>query len=172
MSAQSAMEAEEQVVAELGRLGVSYLSRQTVDSDRFPYAPDELLRQLVCQPSSRVRVALISLLLARPDYAGHALKALDGLSPEGAQRLRIFYTAAVILQQKYADQLQTTQPGHWRKLPDLFSDDLGIAKGPVERRLQELARLHAQWSGNNINWAGTYENAARLLVRQWELERK
>ena len=127
-SDQAAIETEEQLVAELGHLGVGYLSHQLSNPLRFKSSPEELLRRLVCQPSSRVRLALISLMLARPDYAQYALKALEGLPPKEAQRLRIFYTAAVILQQKYSVEIQKIHRMEWSRLPDFFSKELGLTK--------------------------------------------
>ncbi len=166
------LQTEEQLVAELARLGVRYLSRQSAEAAECVYAPKELLAKLVCQPSSRVRSALIALLLARPDYARHVRLALKRLNQSDAQRLRFFYSAAVILQQQYAKTLRAALGANFCQLPDLFADELGVTGDSPTARLQELGRLQAQWSGENLNWAGTYENAARLLVRRWESEQK
>jgi hypothetical protein len=166
------LQAEEQLVAELARLGVRYLSRQSADAAQSVYAPYELLARLVCQPSSRVRSALIALLLARPDYARYVRQALKSLNQTDAQRLRFYYSAAVILQQQYAEILQTALGAKWRKLPDLFAGELGVTGDSPAARLQELGRLQAQWSGESLNWAGTYENVAKLLARQWESEER
>jgi hypothetical protein len=119
-----------------------------------------------------VRLAVISLLLARPDYAEYVTSAVDGLNQSDAQRLCILYTAAVILQAKYADQLRAANRNFGRSLPDLFSDELGLNGASSDARLHELAHIHARFSGQNLNWAGTYENAALLLVRRWGSEKK
>ena len=166
------LQTEEQLVAELARLGVRYLSRQSAEAAESGYAPDELLAKLVCQPSSRVRSALIALLLARPDYARHVRLALKRLNQSDAQRLRFFYSAAVILQQQYVEILRAALGANFRQLPDLFAGELGVTGESPTARLQKLGRLQAQWSGENLNWAGTYENAARLLVRRWESEER
>ena len=75
ITGQADLQTEEQLVDELAQLGVRYLSRQSMDVAQYVHAPYELLAKLVCQPSSRVRSALIALLLARPItpgmYAGH-----------------------------------------------------------------------------------------------------
>ena len=120
------MQDEEQLVHELARLGVGYLSRKSTVVAQPMHAPHELLAKLVCQPSSRVRIALIALLLARPDYARHVRMALKSLNQTDAQRLRFYYSAAVILQQQYAKTLRTALGVNWRKLPDLFAGELGI----------------------------------------------
>jgi hypothetical protein len=166
------LQTEERLVAELARLGVRYLSRQNTEAAETVYAPNELLAKLVCQPSCRVRSALIALLLARPDYARHVHLALKRLNQSDAQRLRFFYSAAVILQEQYAEILRAALGANFRQLPDLFADELGVTGESPTARLQKLGRLQAQWSGENLNWAGTYENAALLLVRRWESEER
>lgn len=168
---QAPLQAEEQLVAELERLGVRYLSRQSDAGVVKARAPQELLADLVRQPSSRVRAALIALLLARPDYAAHVSAALENLTREQAQTFKFFYTAAVCLQQQYAGMLQVFLGANWRWMPDLFSDELGLSGDTPAARLKALARLHAQRTDAQLNWAGTYENAARHLLRRWEMER-
>jgi hypothetical protein len=167
---QADLQIEEQLVNELARLGVRYLSRQSTEVTQSVRAPHELLARLVCQPSSRVRSALIALLLARPDYARYVRRAMKCLNQSDAQRLRFFYSAAVILQQQYAERLRAALGPNWHRLPDLFAEELGITGDSPAARLRELGHLQARWSGEYLNWAGTYENAARLLVRRWESE--
>ena len=167
---QAYAQTEEQLVTELAQLGVSYLSRQGGDSFSPVGEPHELMAGLVCQRSSRVRSALIALLLARPDYTIHISRAMKLLDPKQTQVLRLFYTAAVYLQQEHAEILQAFLGPQCHKLPDLFSVELGITGDSPGARLQNLARLHAQSSGEILNWAGTYENAARHLLRRWEKE--
>jgi hypothetical protein len=61
---------EDRVVAELSLLGVNYLSRLTVVKIDHPWPVEKLLADLMRQPSSRVRTATITLLMAHPEYAG------------------------------------------------------------------------------------------------------
>lgn len=171
-SGQHTDQVEERFVAELAALGVNYLSRQSADPYPGVHRPYELMAGLVCQPSSRVRSALIALLLAHPDYTAHIPQALKLLDQRQAQTLRFFYTAAVNLQQIYAVELRTHAKTKWCDLPDLFSDKLGLVGNTPADRLRNLARLHALWSGENLNWAGTYERAAYNLLRRREREAK
>jgi hypothetical protein len=115
----SSLRGEERLVAELAQLGVSYLSRQ---SDGFVSLrpPHIILAELVRQPSSRVRVALISLLLAKPEYAEHIHVALKRLAPKDTQTLKILYMAAVFLQQKNTEPLKNLQKHSWKELPTCF----------------------------------------------------
>jgi hypothetical protein len=166
-----ALRNEEQIIGELESLGVRYLSRQSEPGIVRARAPEDLLSELIRQPSSRVRAALIALLLARPDYAAHVPAALGLLISEQAQTFKFFYTAAVCLQQLYGRSLRVFLGARWLELPDAFSAELGVSGSSPAARLRVLARLHAQRTGLQLNWAGTYENAARHLLRRWEMEK-
>jgi len=162
---------EEHLVAELELLGVRYLSRRTPDQAQRVREPDVLLADLVRQPSARVRNAVIAVLLAHPEYAEAVPAALERLRPAEQQTLRLFYTAAVLLQQEYAGRLQSFVGG--RQLPDWFADDLGLPSAVSPReRLVALGQRHRQQTQAVVNWVGTYENAARRLLHSWELEVK
>ena len=161
---------EERLVAELERFSVRYLSRQTDKKARRNRAPYKLMAELIQQPSGRVRTALIALLLAHPSFAEHVPAALTSLQFEQAQTLKFFYTAAVFLQSQYAAALQTFLGADWCTLPDLFSTEFNLPTVAPREQLKALAKLHQQKTGITLNWAGTYENAARHLLRRWELE--
>jgi len=160
---------EESLVAELELLGIRYLSRHTSDRAERVRPPDVLLADLVRQPSARVRAAVIAVLLAHPEYAEAMPVALERLRPAERRTLRLFYTAAMLLQQEYAGRLQSFVAGQW--LPDRFAVDLGLpdATSPRER-LAALGRRHRQQAQSYVNWVGTYENVAHCLLRSWELE--
>jgi hypothetical protein len=167
---QSSLQGEERLVAELAQLGVGYLSRQTEGLESLR-APHIILADLVRQPSSRVRVALISLLLAKPEYAVHIPAAIKRLAPKEAHTLKILYTAALYLQQQNAGLLKGFQKQSWMELPDLFSVELGVGGASPQERLRALAGLQAQWTGIYLNWMGSFENAASHLIKYWQLER-
>ncbi len=169
---QASLEAEERLVAELAQLGVGYLSYKVGKNSPAMQEPYKLLSQLVCQPSSRVRAALIALLLARPDYSEQVYLALNEMTREDAQRFRFLYSAAVYLQQRYARKLKVYLGESWRRLPDLFSHELGITGATPKARLKNLAHLQAIYSGEYLNWEGTFDNVARLLIHRWECEQR
>jgi hypothetical protein len=84
--------------------------------------------------------------------------------------LKLFYTAAMLLQQRYRralEQLMGAQP----LLPNQFGSELGIsiASDPWES-LQRLGKRHAALTGLSINWVGAYEHAARRLIKRLECE--
>ena len=171
MSPDAQLAEEERIVAELEQLGVTYLSRREAQSATETRPPEKLLADLSRQPSARVREAIIALLLAHPEYAAAVPVALNQLTPAEQTTLRVFYTAAVLLQQEYAEQLHPYLVARWQPLPDLFSTELGLPhRGSHRERLTRLDHTHRRLSGAAVNWAGTYENVVRHLVRRWELE--
>jgi hypothetical protein len=165
------LDEEEHLVAELENLGIRYLSRRTAFRAEQVRLPVELLADLIRQPTARVREAVIAVLLAYPEYAEAVPEALCRLAPPEQATLRYFYTASVLLQQMYASQLQAIALDRWQRLPDLFSADLGVETvGEPRERLAKLGKTHRRRTRSAVNWAGTYENVARKLVRSWELE--
>lgn len=162
---------EERLVAELELLGVRYLSRQSAYQAVSVRPPAELLADLIRQPSARVRLAAIAVLLARPNVAEAARAAIAGLGEYEALTLRLFYTAACLLQREHAGRLRPFLTGAWHDLPDMFSGDLGLAAaGTAGERLRELGAAHRRFTGAAVNWTGTYQDVAKRLLRRWELE--
>ena len=163
---------EERVVAELARLGVGYLSHQGTSEPQKTSSPDILIAELIRQPTSRVRIAVISLFLAHPEYALNVPAALKSLPGRHAQILKIFYSAAFLLQKQYARSLRPFLGGRWKWLPDLFSKEFGLAAVPPKEQLKKLAQSHTELMKAELNWAGTYNSAALHLVRRWQMEKK
>ena len=160
------MPTAEQLVTQLNNLGVHFVT----GGDSAPVAPlppADLMVELVSQPEARLRLALIPLLLAHPDYGAAAPDCADRLEPTSRTTFKLFYTAAVLLQQMYAEQLHALfglQPA----LPDLFSADLNVSAGqdPL-RRLYHLSLRHRVLTDLAANWQGTYIYAAeRFLARR------
>jgi hypothetical protein len=97
---------EDQIVAEYHRLGVMYLSnRPTLIMDP-PLSPERLLTDTVCQPSGRVRTAVLALLLLHPEYAVFIPAALGLINESQRLLLKLFYTTAVHLQRLYQRDLR------------------------------------------------------------------
>jgi hypothetical protein len=164
---------EERLVAELENLGVRYLSRQSGPVEPLFDSPARFLADLIRQPSSRVRTALIAVLLAQPALAKTVPSALKLLNPEDQLTLKLFYTAAMFLQKKHAERLRSFLGNRWQWLPDLYSAELGMDTArPPDELLHALGITHRQQTGISLNWAGTYENVAHHLLRRWELEKQ
>ena len=99
--------------------------------------PHLLLADLMRQPSARVREAVIAVLLAHPAYAQAIPAALAQLSASEQLALRFLYSASVLLQRQYADALRPYVAERWQWLPDLFSQELGVAmQGTPRERLE------------------------------------
>lgn len=164
---------EERLVAELATMGVSYLSRHTALPDKPVRAPERFLADLIYQPSSRVRMAFIAVMLARPELAQAVPVAMRRLKPAERITMKLLYTAAVILQQKHADRLRQFLSSSWQWLPDLYADEFGLdANQTPDERLRDVGKIHCQHTGFVLNWSGSYENAAHHLLHRWEVEQR
>ncbi len=164
---------EESLVCELELLGIGYLARHTSEKISQRRAPEELLAALVKQPSSRVRTAVIAVLLANPRFADAMPDAIKRLSSSDQLTLKIYYTAAVILQRKYAAELISVIRDRWKNLPDLYGREFNLnPESSADDLLIELGHQHRYLTGLTVNWSGTYENVAHHLLRRWEVERK
>lgn len=164
---------EERLVGELGLLGINYLARNTSEPVTRVRAPQDLLVALVQQPSSRVRTAVIAVLLAYPRFAEAMPDAIAQVSSKDYLTLKFFYTAAVILQRKYAAELEPIIGDRWNNLPDLFGMEFNLKHGSTpDELLIQLGQVHRMLTGLTVKWSGTYENVAHHLLRRWEVERK
>jgi hypothetical protein len=162
---------EDQLVAELHQLGIPYLSNRQVTPPQSPRSPEQLLADIIQQPSSRVRTAVIGVLLIHPDYAGYVPTALGLLSENQRQLLKLFYTAAVYLQRIYQNELSVTLGTEPAWLPDLFDEDLAntTALSPQDA-IQQLGIRHQELTHSMTNWAGTYKYVAQHLIRYKQRE--
>lgn len=127
--------------ADLARLGVLFLRTRAAQEATPPLTPAALLAGLASSADARVRLALIPLLLVRPDYAAFLPDALPGLSAAAQVVLRCYATAAMILQARYATRLYALF-GAQPRLRDWFSAELdpSLSGSPDE----QLARLVAR----------------------------
>jgi hypothetical protein len=162
---------EDQLVAELQLLGVTYLSNRQTACLRTPRSSEHLLANTICQPSSRVRTAVIALLLLNPGFSDHVPMALRLLNENQRQLLKLFYTAAVCLQHIYQNDLISVTSSEWIWLPDLFSEELGIpANLSPQDAIQQIGIRHQEITHSFTNWAGTYKNVAHHLIRYKQRE--
>ncbi len=168
----SSGDVEEDLVAELELLGVRYLSRLSDYRATEVRPPATLLADLVRQPSARVRAAAIAVLLAHPKYADAVPRALERLEPDDAFTLRAFYAAAALLQRQHAPRLRALMGARWRTMPSLrkVTTELNLpSQGTTIEKLAALAGEHQRRSQKMVNWAGSYQQVARQLMRSWEV---
>jgi hypothetical protein len=158
------------LVAELNVLGVPFLTGRKKRS-LAQLAPVDLLISLAQDEDARMQVALIPLLLVRPDYAHAAPKVVQSLPQALRLLFMCYFTAAVLLQQKYAERLRALL-GDQPLLPDLFFAELGVpVEGETSVRLRTLGEQQRILSGVKLNWLATYEYAAQRLITRLEREK-
>ncbi len=152
------------LLAELNRLGLHFVVGSLPETEQRQLSPGELISGLSEQADARLRLALIALFLYQPGITRVVPEALRSLSAYGKTQLKLFYSAARLLQFMYAPALRQFV-GDWYDLPDLFSIDLGLSQAKnQEHQLKELAQLHQRLSGIQANWFGTYQYAAQRLM--------
>jgi hypothetical protein len=130
--------------------------------------PATLIQSLAQSEEARVRMALIPLFLRHPEFSSEAEKADEGLSSSNQLYLRFYYTASILLQQKYWERLVKVF-GEQTRLPDMFSEKLGFSFGAdPDETLVRLGKHHQVLSGRVINWLETYEHGAERLIKYAE----
>lgn len=156
----------DELVGALDALGVPFLAGGIQTTRARALSNSGLLLGLARNPDARVRLAVILLLLLRPEYA----EAIPGVAKQlrGDARLTFecYCTAAHWLQRKYQKPL-TELVGKLKPLPDWFSAELGLAKeNDADCALEELGKRHQVLSHERLNWRGTYEHAVQALMKQ------
>lgn len=159
-----------ELVDALNTLGVCFMRGGNGVPSTF--APGVLLSALARSPESRLRMALIPLLLAHPEFATEVREVAESLPPDRAILLRCYYTAAYWLQAKYRNRLQAIR-GVQPSLPNLFGEELGLTEQIVpDSALRVLALRQQERTGIALNWLGTYEHAAQSWLRFTEYEKR
>ncbi len=162
---------EDQFVAELHQLGITYLSNRLITPSKSPRSPEQILAGAIKQPSSRVRTAVIALFLLHPSYAEYLPIALGLLNENQRQLLKLFYTAAVHLQRLFENDLTDTLGSELRWLPDLFREDFGnLSTLSPQDAIQQLGIKHQELTHSLTNWTGTYKNVVHHLLRYKQRE--
>lgn len=156
------------LAAELDRLGIAWVVASVDDRPEPPLEPIELIVGLSSSDEARLRMALIPLFLARSEYADLAGETAATLSGQPRITLICYYTAAKLLQRKHVDRLEKLgleSP----ILRDWFSRELDLPDaGDPDTLLIHLAKRHAELSGRQLNWYGTYDQAARRFMQRLE----
>ena len=121
----------ESLVAALRQRGVSYLAPSDAVACEALESSEQLLTALLCQNDSRLRLAMIPLLLRQPELADCMPALTARLHPDLALELQTLYMAAVYLQRNWLSRLRLYL-NSMELLPDLFSRQLGLPP-PDER---------------------------------------
>lgn len=164
--ATTALAPDELFVAELHRLGVDHLVRLSTIAPSTPIPPCDLIVGLAASNDARLQAALILLFLRRPSFNQYLPDALLQLSSASATALKLYYQAAVYLQNELQSELKTVLED-WQPLPDCFCAELGLppsGSSPTDEALRALGARHRELSGWAYNWSGSYrQNISRFL---------
>lgn len=155
---------DDALVGALDALDVSFLMGGVQDEHTQTISPVQLLQGLAQSSDARVRSAIIPLLLRHPEFADAARVAASHLEGQAQSTLELFYTAALLLQKKYAERLSRLF-GAQSRLPDLFSESLEIELSfEIQEALARVGERNAELAGLRMNYAGGYEHAARTWL--------
>lgn len=164
-----------ELAAALAALDVPFIAGASRQRRAAPPQPTVLLASLAASEEARLRLALIPLLLRRPELACHADAALRLMAPQARTCFRCYYTAALLLQEIHRERLKTLV-GRLDVLPDLFSGELEVpGRTDPSDALRILAMRQRDLTGRSINWLGTYEHGADQLLqvlerrKQWKV---
>ncbi len=133
-------------------------------------ADEALLTGLVCHEAARIQTALIPLLLRHSELSNVIPNVATTLPESERSVLKLYYTAAVLLQRATKDDLERLL-GDTPELQDWYSRELGVVGETTEERLQSLAGCHARFSGLDLNWIGTYRHSANRFLKSLQRRR-
>jgi hypothetical protein len=166
---------DEALVAELHRLGVRHLARFS-SSDKFDaISPSTLLSALAQHRLARLRTSLVLLFLRQPKFHLHLADVIGQLSPLASDALKLYYQAAVYLQQQFREELELLLEADWQALPDYFSTELQVTVSKpfnIAQALQALAAEHTRRTGYAYNWSGAYQQNIPLLLKHLRYDQR
>ena len=161
---------EAALAAELERLGLRFVTSSAEDVLPSALSPEDLIAALASSKEARLRMALIPLLIAHPEYSRFVWQVSQELVGQAQITLVCYYTATVLLQRKYAQRLLRLGL-EASELPDIFGHSLALPlNNSADDLLMRLAEQQARLSGRPLNWYGTYEHAMERFIRHRELE--
>jgi hypothetical protein len=163
------------LVAQLREEGIRFLAPSQDDfTAASRVSPNELILRLIGHPDPRLRLALVALLILRPNWGSYVHSEMHGLAELLRTELQALYTAAVYLQRLWHTRLRIYL-GEFNVLPDLYSSQLGL---PAAEERHGKAGLHAlsAWQTRRspypFNWLASYNKVTNLLFEQLRMEAK
>ncbi len=164
---------EDSILAQLEHFGVDYINNPSGVTFTNPLSPVDLIISTIHQPSSRVRTSLIALFLVNPSFSSVLEDAQSKLPTHEIHLLKIFFTAAVYLQEKYLSDFKNFLGRKWQPLPDRFSNELGIPNKELpDEKIRMLDSYHKKISGSYLNWTGYYKSIAQHVLHSFELKNR
>lgn len=164
----------ETLVAKLREQGIQYLAPSDAKATEAVATNDALIAALLEQTDSRLKLAVIPLLIRHPELANSVTALVNQLDGQLATELRTLYTAAVYLQRLWKTRLSfylDSTP----LLPDLFSQQLGLPS-PAERYgkigLYDLADVWKARSPYPFDRLSAMNNTMDLFFEQLKIEQR
>ncbi len=163
----------ESLVAALRDQGITYLAPSDAVATQVPKTHEKLLQALLHQHDSRLRLAIVPLLLRHPEISESVLALAARLDAELSLELQTLYMAAVYLQRNWRSRL-SIYLGDMPLLPNLFSHQMGLPL-PDERfgktGLVELADAWQARSKYPFDRLRALDNTIELFIGQLKLEK-
>lgn len=160
------MPSAERLVNTLHHLGIhAFPETSSLASAEEEISAEQLQVGLAEHDDARLRRMLLHLFLYRPELSELVPDVLSGLNESGQATLKLFYTAAVFLQQVHEDQLKERVP-HWRTLPDVFSEELDVpAAGKPLRTIGYLGETPPNAYGKSRQLGGFLSARSKAFDR-------
>ena len=149
---------EDQLAGALYALGVNFVLGGRDEESSLHTQPSDLIAALAQSGEARLRLSLVPLFLEHPEYAAYVRKTAKILDPTARLTLQCYYTAAVLLAEKYSE-LNIT-------LLNYFAGELNLNfTSAAKENLRMLAKRHKELSDSHVNWLATYQHAERVWRR-------
>ncbi len=162
----------ETLVAKLREEGIHYLAPSDAVATEPIGSDGALLLALLEQPDTRLQLALIPLLIRRPDLASCVLLLVNQIDQQLTIELQTLYMAAVYLQRLWQTRLSfyldTTN-----LLPDLFSQQLGLPSAEERFGKNGLYDLADAWRARSpypFDRLASLKNTMDLFFEQLKIE--
>lgn len=163
----------ETLVAKLRERGISYLAPSDAAASEVISSDQDLIQAILQQSDARLRLALVSLFIRRPDLAEYVPALVEKVAPAQAVELQILYMAAVYLQRLWLTRLSFYLE-NISLLPDLYSHELKLP--PADERfgkagLYALAEMWSARSTYSFNRLVSLNKMMDLFFEQLKMER-
>ena len=161
------------LVAALRDRGISYLAPSDAVAREVPDSHEQLLRALLHQDDSRLRLAIVPLLLRHPGISASVPDLAANLDDVALLELQTLYMAAVYLQRNWRSRL-SIYLDDMTLLPDLFSHQMALP--PPEDRFGKtgLVELADAWQARSqypFERLQAINNTFELFIGQLKLEK-
>lgn len=165
--------ARESLVAALRDRGISYLAPSDAVACEVFDSHEQLICALLHQDDSRLRLAIVPLLLRHPGISASVPELVASLDGVASLDLQTLYMDAVYLQRNWHSRLNIYLD-YVNLLPDLFSHQMGLP--PPEDRLGKtgLVELADAWQARSqypFERLQAINNTFELFMGQLKLEK-